>query len=220
MAEKPELVEGEWNFKGYYPFGCKQRPSCYTRKMTFKQADTSEQGDYHRFETTAHKEGQACDVNERDTEFHGYTWFNQNKIQYGGNGDSTSPNLFFNQLASKYHYEGKDGEYARLFIKDKGVDKRCFTIFEKDLDTTKTTYEKAYEEQYYNVTEIDKFSRFMERDAMDKQKHQARIQLVATQEQEKMMIDLNRALEGFKNVPNFSTERMPPLLTLDFSKSK
>ncbi len=34
--DKHKMLEGEWNFKGYYPFGCKVRPSCHTRQIKFE----------------------------------------------------------------------------------------------------------------------------------------------------------------------------------------
>ena len=30
---KPEIFEGKWKFKGYYPENCKQRPNCYTNNL-------------------------------------------------------------------------------------------------------------------------------------------------------------------------------------------
>jgi len=30
FIDDPKTLEGEWNFKGYYPFDCKARPNCHT----------------------------------------------------------------------------------------------------------------------------------------------------------------------------------------------
>ena len=125
LSADPTKMEGDWNFKGYYPLSCKQRPSCYTRQMSFKQVDNDNK-DYHAYETSATKWGNQCDAEEGDKGFKGITWVHENKIQYGGGNNAKNPSFAFKYLASKFHFEEKDGEYARLFIKDKGVDKRCF----------------------------------------------------------------------------------------------
>ena len=39
LLNDPTVLEGQWNFKGYYPFGCKIRPECHTKQMTFTHAN-------------------------------------------------------------------------------------------------------------------------------------------------------------------------------------
>ena len=36
MFFNPEILEGKWEFQGYYPKGCKERPICYTNEMGFE----------------------------------------------------------------------------------------------------------------------------------------------------------------------------------------
>ena len=31
LLKEANYMDGEWNFKGYYPFGCKMRPPCHTK---------------------------------------------------------------------------------------------------------------------------------------------------------------------------------------------
>ena len=51
------MMEGEWNFKGYYPFGCKLRPSCHTRQLKFKNVTKDPKSKWFVYNTNVAKMG-------------------------------------------------------------------------------------------------------------------------------------------------------------------
>lgn len=60
-------MEGEWNFKGYYPFGCKIRPPCHTRQLTFKNLTKDPKSEWHVYQTDVAKMGDYCAIEEKDS---------------------------------------------------------------------------------------------------------------------------------------------------------
>ena len=50
-------MEGEWNFKGYYPFGCKIRPPCHTGQMKFKNVTKDPKSEWFAYSTDVAKMG-------------------------------------------------------------------------------------------------------------------------------------------------------------------
>ena len=71
---------GEWNFKGYYPFGCKIRPPCHTRQLTFKNLTKDPNSEWHVYQTDVAKMGDYCAIDEKDSQNLGFTWVHGNKI--------------------------------------------------------------------------------------------------------------------------------------------
>ncbi len=79
LLSDPTMMEGEWNFKGYYPFGCKIRPPCHTRQLTFKN-HTKDNSEWHVYKTEVAKMGEYCSLEDKEKDFTGFTWMHGNKI--------------------------------------------------------------------------------------------------------------------------------------------
>ena len=62
------MMEGEWNFKGYYPFGCKMRPPCHTRQLTFSNK-TKDNSEWHVYKTDVSKMGEYCSLDDKKKDF-------------------------------------------------------------------------------------------------------------------------------------------------------
>ena len=84
MKNNPELLEGKWEFKGYYPEGCKEPPQCHTKRIGLALDITEHRSHgWHCFYTKAEKCGNACSENEKEFQHFGYTWVHGNLIYYG-----------------------------------------------------------------------------------------------------------------------------------------
>ena len=84
LTTNPDSLEGMWEFKGYYPEGCKEPPQCHTKRMGLA-IDITETRTYgwHCFYTKAEKIGDTCSDADMQFQWFGYTWVHGNLIYYG-----------------------------------------------------------------------------------------------------------------------------------------
>ena len=162
----PFLIEGEWDFKGYYPEGCKLKPTCFTKKMGFELDRTAgKQESWLHFKTKAELTGDTCPVEHGL--FHGgfgNMWMKGNQILNGG-GNGHKPHFGAEYLSSPFYID-EDAPQKLMFIKEKQLED-CWIIFEKskpeeeyllkgkDKDTGSSSKSKGKSSREY-----DKFSYF------------------------------------------------------------
>jgi len=128
LQKDSSVLEGEWNFKGYFPTGCRELPECFVHTLGFKLDKTQNRdGDWECLNTMAQKSGASCKAGDEDFKHYGFTWKHGDKISYGGR-NGKHPGVSFDFVSQKMYYD-QDAKPAQLYIQDKGD--ACWIGYEK-----------------------------------------------------------------------------------------
>ena len=64
MKVPKEKYEGNWQFTGYFPRKCKQKPPCRMDTMKFSLNKGQSNDEWISLETTGNKVGETCSISE------------------------------------------------------------------------------------------------------------------------------------------------------------